>query len=424
MNLKDKTIIIMDHGLNIHVAKKLTESFGKVLYWFPEYDPYPEFHHDTIGDIPNLEKVYWFFKEKREQPIDLFATFDNGFGDIQTDLESQGKRCFGPGEGEEIELEKEMFFKLLDKVGLPNEKPIKIKGVEALKTVLKKIPHAFIKVPFYRGTFETHEHKNWPETDYFLDTIAAKLGANKNVAEFLVQKPIESEIEVGYDGFNILGEYPDNSMLGVEIKDKFYLGCITRNVSPILNHVGDKLMPYFRRRNYHGFYSNEIRIVDRPYSKEFKGTPYYIDPTCRAGSPPSELFIEMYEPHCIARAIWDISEFKVPKLIPQAKWGAQIILKSEWHDEHWLHIKYPKEIEKWLKLKNVCKIAGETWCIPHGNGGYFGSVIAIGNSPKEVWDLAFKRFGMIEALDMEDRNIDLFEKAMKQFKLMKEYGVL
>ncbi len=423
MNLRDKTVLVVDHGLYMHLALKLAESFKEVRYYVPEFDPYPELTHDMIGDVKGLKKVYNLFEEI-DKEIDLYAFFDVGFADLQRHLQRLHKRVFGAGEGEGIETDKKSFHGLLEAVGLPNEKPAIIKGVDKLREFLRDKKNMFVKISFYRGTFETHEHKDQAETEYFLDTVAAQLGPLKNTMEFLVQKPIESEVEVGYDGFNVEGKYPSNSMVGIEIKDRFYLGCVVNTPPAIVNHVGDRMAQYFHKSAYRGMYSNEIRVAAAPYSKDFKGKPYFIDPTCRAPSPPSELFCEMYAPHCFARAVWDVAEGKLPTLVPQYRWGAEIVLRSEWHDKHALHVKYPKNIEKYVKLKNACTVDGEKWCIPHDNAGYFGNVIGMGSTPREAWSEVYTHFKQIEAQELEDRTECLFDDAMKQFKKMREFGML
>ena len=61
------------------------------------------------------------------------------------------------------------------------------------------------------------------------------------------------------------------------------------------------------------------------------------------------------------------------------KWGAEVLLISEWADTHWQHVKFPEEFADNVKLRNFCVIDGETFVIPQNAGApEIGAVVATG----------------------------------------------
>jgi hypothetical protein len=134
---------------------------------------------------------------------------------------------------------------------------------------------------------------------------------------------------------------------------------------------------------------------------------------------------EVYEDHCLARAFWDMSEGKLPVLKPHkdGPWMAEVVLCSQWYDKNWLHIEVPSSVRQWVKLKDYCVKKGELFCIPNENGGYFGNVVAIGNTPQVAIDKVMKRAEMVKACELEIKT-DVFDGATKQLRLMKKYGLL
>lgn len=401
--MRRKTVMVIDHGLYPYLAQKLSHDFN-VLYHIPNIDPYPMCAKDEIGTgIPGIERVYDLYKYIKPFPakgdkVDMFCFFDVGFGGLQQMLREMGYRTFGAQGSEKLEQDKWFFNEVLKKVGLPTAGLKKVIGTDALRSQLEKVQDKYIKISYHRGEFETYHHVDMWETETWLDDVTARLGVSKFDTEFLIQDPIESVLEIGYDGYNINGEYPKNGMMGIEGKDEWYVGRIIKELPPIMQHVGDRLAPVFKKLGYNGNYSSELRVADEPYSKDFKGKPYYIDLTARGPSPPSESQCEMYED--FGAQIWAMSEGKVPTLKPAAKYCVQSVLVSNWNCDHALRVKVPKGSESWLKLKNFCIKNGQTWIIPNNNGGFIGSVIAVHDSLDKACELLEERMDLIKAYEL------------------------
>jgi hypothetical protein len=77
-------------------------------------------------------------------------------------------------------------------------------------------------------------------------------------------------------------------------------------------------------------------------------------------------------------------------------YGVEIILTSAWNDKHWLHVSFPKEIERWVKLKTYTIEKEKIYCIPCETSGYFGSVVGIGKTIDEAMKSCLKYASQIE----------------------------
>ncbi len=413
MSLKNKKALVWDRGLYTYLAQKLGESFGEVFYYLPQSDPYPKSLHSQIGvGLPEISRVYDFWKYVDE--VDMIVFFDCYDGKLQQFLRDKGYRVFGSGLSEKIELDKVLLLQTLEDVGLPVPNTYRAEGLEDLLQYLEKSKgDKWLKASYYRGDFETVKYHGMPHFEPWLDDLRKKIGQRIKDIEILVQDPIEAACEVGYDGFCIDGEYTENCCVGYEVKDKGLVAKVFRNTPSILEHVNRKISPVFKKYGYRGHFSSEIRITE-------KGIPYFIDPTCRAPSPPSELLCELYENY--AEAIWDISGGVVPILKSKGVYGAELILSSPWHERNELCVEISKELIPNVKLKNHTKRSDVFYCIPNENGGIFGAVIAYGSTIKEATQKVLNVVKDIKA-DELDYESSTFDKAEEQYQSGERFGI-
>jgi hypothetical protein len=146
----------------------------------------------------------------------------------------------------------------------------------------------WIKISRFRGDFETLHWRSWDEDSNRLDAFAVKFGPFREQINFYVFEPIDTDIEDGCDTWCIDGAYPELVIHGMEAKDKAYIGTWQKysDLPEPLRRVGDAFSPILAGFDYRSFFSTEVRITE-------DGEPYFIDPTCRAGSPPSQVMTEM-----------------------------------------------------------------------------------------------------------------------------------
>lgn len=432
VNLKEKTIFIHDSGNYTHLAEYFSRYFGKVLYYVPNSDgAYPLPIRDRIGTgLDGVERVLslWDYvdPDSEEQKRDwVFCFPDVGHGDVQEILRALGFAVFGSLGAEILEQDKWIFNQVLKKVGLPTAPLVKIKGLTKLKKYLEDKTDKYIKVSFYRGIFETYHFVDYSDSQPWFDDVETRLGSDKEEQEFLVQDSIPSKLEIGRDGFNLDGECPLPCVVGLELKDTGYFGAFVGELPPIFQYVEDKLKPIFKKYGYQGVYATEYRITDEKFMDEFKGKPYYIDLTARCPSPPGEALPEAYKN--FARIVWDIAHGIMPESEQAKKYVVQIILTSAWlADRHSIKISFPESDKRWVRLKNYhIKKNGndsEYWVDYNDNGGFIGSVIAIGDDPEATCALALQRASRVKGEQIEYKE-NVFEKIQEGLNKAKAMGI-
>jgi hypothetical protein len=424
MNLKNKTVLLYDTGNFISWAEKLKEYFGRVLLFVPSDRAFPVSNEARIGDgIEGVERVCSLTGERVGvgfwdviDEVDLFVFLDVGFGDIQAHLRGIGKRVWGSGHGDDLELFRWPTKCLLNKLGLPVQPCRKIVGIDDLRAYLKKNKDKWIKLSGTRGDQESFHHEEMDLTEPILRQMEYKLGDVMKVMEFVVEDPITPAVEIGYDGLTIDGEFPDKAICGIEVKDEGYIGAVM-NYSDFpkqVHAVNDKLSSVFKGYKYRNFFSTEIRV---PKSLE----PYLIDLTCRSGSPPSEVMQEMV-------SNWgDIFWYGADGILVQpeykAKFGAQAIIYSQWAETNVQAIHFPDSIKDYVKLKNYCVIEGRTSILPQSVGlCEIGSVVAIGSTIVDAVKACNEKADQVKGYGLKIK-LDSLPKAIEEFDKAKDMGV-
>ena len=98
-------------------------------------------------------------------------------------------------------------------------------------------------------------------------------------------------------------------------------------------------------------------------------------------------------------------------------------MTSEWHNEHEIHVKFPTKYKKHVKLKNYTIRDWEYYCIPNGNGTFFGAVVASGKTLKEAIEKVKEVAGAIEA-DEFHYDPSAFDAATEAVKAGEKFGII
>ncbi len=422
VDLKDITLVIVDHGISLHLAETLAESYGKIIIFIPNIEAYPSPNRDEIGTgLKNVDRIYDlndFLCSDPDKEKTIFFFPDIGFSGEQKRLKKSGYHVCGSGDSDILELDKWYFQQEIAKIGLPVAKTERLVGITALKEYLKdkKSGECFIKISFHRGLMETYKWKGMFLSSSWLHDLTSRLGNHAEKQVFLVQHKIDSIAEIGMDTMNLNGDTPENSLFGLEIKDAGYICKVLKEQPKEIQIVNEKLKPIFKKLGVAGQYSNEVRVTADDKS-------HVIDLTIRMPSPPGELFPAMYEKHCYAQAIYDLAHGILPTLKPKWKYGAEIILTSSWLDaNHWLPVQIPDEAKPYVRLKNYCVKDDKTYIIPNGNGAFMGGVIGYGNTAEEASKMAVKYADMVEGEEVIYDNYVL-EKAQKEMIKLEKIGI-
>lgn len=408
VNLKSKTALVWDNGIFTEVAVTLAKEFGRVLYYVPWTSGMPKSNALMIGEgLEGIERVSspWSFFDD----IDIWIFPDVYEGDLQDFLRAQGKRVWGCGGGAELEIDRPTSKEASKKLGIDIGPYKVIKGLDALRKHLKAHDDQWVKISGTRGDMETFGAKSYEKVEPRLDELEHNLGALKKVMTFTVEEGINDAVETGYDGYVIDGKYPKAAMTGVEVKDEAYLMKTVRwsELPEQVRSVNEKLAPALKKYGYRGFISTEVRCTK-------DGKAYLIDPCCRAGSPPNELYQVMMAN--MAEAIWHGSEGTVIEPEFKAKWGAEVLLISEWADENWMHVSFPEDIRENVKLRNFCCIEGEYYVIPQWTGSAeIGAVVALGDTPDQAI-AECKRIAELVEGHLLDKPVDALDIAREQLE--------
>lgn len=370
VNLKEKVALVYDYGLFVSLASKLGETFEKVYYYVPFKNAFPLSNGGLVGKgMPNIERILNLWDVIDE--VDIFIFPDVYDGDLQEYLIRKKKRVFGSRKGEKMELDRVWMKKKMKSLGLPVNDYKEIVGLDNLRKYLKSNDNKWVKISYWRGDFETFKHETYKLSEPKLDELEWRLGAKKSIEVFLVEEDLKDKVEIGYDGICIDGEFPPKGVCGIEIKDLGYIGQFReyKDIPEEITGFNTKMKDTLKNFGYRGFYSTEIRVGEDK-------KPYMLDMCARSGSPPNEVYQEMYEN--LAELIWYGSEGKVIEPIPVGKYGLEVLIHSQWADSNWQSIYFPEEYSKNIKLRNATVIDGVYYIVPQLQGvPEIGAIVAV-----------------------------------------------
>jgi hypothetical protein len=394
LSYKDKCCLVYDHGLFVELAITLSKEFGRVLYYAPWENGYPKSNALRIGTgIKGIERVPEIWSHLDD--IDLFVFPDVYEGALQKRLAETGKRVWGCRMGEELELDRVASKEHCAALGIDIGPWELIVGLDNLRKFLKSNPDQWVKISATRGDMETFHAESYELIEPRLDELEHNLGATKKIIEFIVEANLEPATEIGYDGFTIDGRFAKNAMVGVEVKDKAYASrtMLYRDLPDTLKSVNDKLASTLKEYKYRGFYSSEVRVTP-------DGKAYLIDPCARCGSPPSELYQMMITN--LADILWHGSDGMVIEPEYAKRFGAEVLLLSDWADKNWQQVEFPESIREHVKLRNMTIIEGDYYVIPQWSGmPEIGAVVAMGDTQDEAIEECKRMAGMVEGYSIE-----------------------
>lgn len=413
--LKTKTVCVVDNGLFVSFARMLAPAFKKCYYHNPWVCSFPTSKMLSIGEgFDELHKLKFPLDKANE--IDLWVFLDLNQGDLQAFLESHGARVWGARHGEELELHRWEFKQYLKTIGLPVNGVEKVIGLPKLREHLAKVKNKYVKTSLVRGDFETFRHVSYDVSEPRLDELEHLLGPLKNSYEFIVEDEIPDAVEVGYDGFTVDGDFPSHAMLAYEVKDCGMIGVVKPygELSDPVKTVNKALVPTLRSYNYRGFLSTEIR-----YTKDKK--PYFIDPCCRLGTPSNELLQELFEGW--PKTLWHGAEGKLVSPVPVKRFGVLAALRSEFAVENWASLHYPRELDRFVKLRYHCRLDDVDYCIPQAVGmPDLGYVAATGSTLLEAIKLCKERASQIEGYQLEV-SLESIDKALETIEKGEKMGI-
>ena len=412
-----RSVCVRDNGLFVSLAIALSKYFGKVYYTTPwRESAFPKSNARMIGQgIPNVEWIDDIYDVKDN--ADLFCFPDCYSSSLQLHFANDlGKRVWGSKNGDELEIYRENSKILYKKLGLPVGKFRVIIGLDELRNYLKSNDNVWVKIEETRGDMESFHSKNYKLIEPRLDELEHNLGALKKIQKFIVEDSIDNAVESGIDTYSVDGQLPDKAMVGIEIKDKGYVGIVReyKSLPFSITQFCDTIAPILNKYKYRNFFSTENRILK-------DGTSYMNDFCARQGSPPSELYLYML--NNLADIVWYGGEGELVQPDYKYKYGAEVLIQSSWADKNWQAIEFPKEVSDNVILRNMSIIEGRYYAMPQVvNIPEIGGVVAGGNSIEEASDNVKKICDKVEGYYLE-MFCESLDKAQEEIDKLSEFGI-
>jgi hypothetical protein len=422
-DLSKQNILIQDYGYFMELAKAMggKDGFANVIYGthWRSYNPTPDKAHMgyCVEGITHTENVQDF-----EDMADVIAFFDVGDGSAQRRLRRQGKKVFGAGESEIIEMDRLRFKEILTQAGLPQPPYKALYGIDELRKHLQAHDDLWVKIDSkWRGIKETWYHEDWDSSETTIDELAHNLGCFRKEFKFIVEQCWPG-IETGCDLFVSGGKYLPIGTYGFEEKNEGYI-CKAVNIADMpkaIKKINDGMALFYEAWDTCGMVSTEARILCEALYGFKVGESYFLDATQRAGSPPAEIISALYTnlPHIIKACA--NGEMITPT--PRAKYAAQVILKSGMAMSESTPVSVDKGFEDRVKFRRQCVIDGQTFIIPMDGDEIIGAAVGWGNTREAAQDMAIEAADRVKCRELY-YNANVFEDIAETIETGESLGL-
>jgi hypothetical protein len=421
--VEDVTACVIDYGSFMSLSETLARTMKKVYYYSPFEAEFQDLRDCIKGTgLDPVERLDSFLDPDVFDEIDLFIFPDIGYGGMQRHLRKLGKAVWGSMGADELELYRSYFLQVLEHAKLPIIPYEELTGLTALAEYLKENENKWIKVDRYRQNMETWHHLNYDQSARMLDSLAVVFGSAKDQVTFIAQDELKSDMEVGFDGWCVDGEFPPESFQGYEKKNELYLGSLlsAADLPKEIQTVNRAMAPVLKHYGYRNWWATEIRIAD--------GVPYFIDPTARMAGQTMEHQLETCTN--IADVVW--SGANGVMLAPEFGWSFaaeatlhydaaatdSALVNNEWKT---LHLPDDTNLLRWLKLYHYCRIGDVTHFSPHKTDEV-GVILGVGDSIEECVEHLKENLEGFKDVPMH-ANISGFGSLLASIKEAEEQGV-
>ena len=375
--ISQATCLVFDHGLFTTLATRLARDFGCVLYHSPFEEGFSKLNSAILGyGLEGVERCNDIFSVLKEIDCAVFPDIEHG--GLQLHLESLGIPVWGSRKADSLELHREKFHKVLERVGLDVPKFRVCTGMNELRSFLKDNEGPFyIKISRWRGSFETQKFRSWKLDEGLIDAWSVKFGPAKEIVPFMVFDPIDTPLEIGGDTYNIDGKWPDEMLHGDENKDKAYISAVTKrsDMPPQIQEVLETFAPILKEHRYRNFWSMEVRVKD--------DKAYFGDATTRAPQPALPSQLENIKN--LSEVIYHGAQGELVQPDYEKPFTCEVLVNMKGDRHAWGVTEVPTELKRWLKLPNSCEIDGVR-CFPpdEQHGEAIGWMVAIGDTAEAM----------------------------------------
>lgn len=410
---KGHTVLVIDNKLFTEFAVRLARDFGTVFYHSPSETGFSHVNDAVVGGLDNVircDDIHSVFDE-----VDLFAFPDSQNSWLQLLLERMGKRVWGSRRGQKLEQDRIFFRHLQEDIGMPVPGYKVCKGIDALKDYLRDNDDKYVKISRFRGYMETWHHVNYALSEQKLLSLELAAGAVKDQITFLVDDPIVTDLEDGWDGYCVDGQFPDTAVQGIEIKDKSYLGSVLpyKEMPKELTVCNQALADALKEVRYRNLFSTEVRIKD--------GVSYLTDPCCRQASPAGECLLELIDN--FSDVVWFGAEGELVQPEFGAKFAAEAMIYHDGDPEHWRAIEVPEKVRRWVKLYRACQPDDLYQIVPsQPHIEEIGAVVGLGDTIEEAVEAVKEHVGWLGEQHISVKTKSLYE-ALEEIHKAEKQGI-
>lgn len=371
MDVSNKTVLFWDASASYtHMAECVVPEFARVLYFTPWEKGFSVSKDFIPGQgLDGIEKVSDFFDSLDDADLVVFT--DVGMPGLQEYLRRQGMPVFGSARAAELERDRWKLKQKLKEAGIDYSDGYLIRGFDTLRKLLQQQEDLYIKFSFFRGDVETYHHRSYAQSRKKLAEWELALGPYGDIAEFIIESPIESDlcVEVGMDPPWVCdGNFPEKHLWGYERKDAAYLGT-THSLPARMETVKSRLLPVLASYGYRGPLTTETRECD-------DGSSYLIDLACRFPEPPSSVHSYLCENWGEMMYGTATGQPVEPEYI--ADYAVEIVLRSEAGAEHPLAVDMGETSR--VRLHGHCRIGGVDYAVSPSEIRECGAACGIGDS--------------------------------------------
>lgn len=339
--------LVFDVGLYCEQANALAEG-GKnyVRYFTPWFDKDPHYLDFAPGKgFEYLEKVLYF--EDNIDWADAIVFWDVAGNALCHYLRKTlpQKPIWGAGLGERLENDRVMLKEWCKQFGLPVNKYHVCHGVLELKDHIKKNPNKYVKINIFRGDMESFYAKDYESIEMVLDHFESAFGPHKEEYDFIVEDPIETDVEIGVDTFFNGKDYLEPYFIGYEYHKNLYVAHVTDELPVPLEETLSAFAPLFQKMGYRGALSTEEKVVSE---KEH----YFLDACMRLPNPLSALYPVMIENW--SEVVYKVSKGEYVELDIKHKYVGAYALNSINADKQYIEVNIDKKYRDQIRYQSVC----------------------------------------------------------------------
>lgn len=407
--------LVLDQGIFIEQANGLSDKGRHEVKYYSNWEKSAPISSDFEPgkNFEYLQKEKDFFKWiDWADCIVNFDVYDNSTIAFLRD-KFPNKSIFGSGKGEWLENSRWKVKKWIKEQGLPLQKSYLVKGVTKLRKFIKENPDHYIKTDLFRSDCESFYAKNYKMVESRLNGLMVKYGAMAEEIDFIAEEMLDTDVEIGFDGFFWGEDYVDQCFMGYEkskelILDKKFL---IKDLPPECKEWLNKLKPLLKSLDYRGALSVEWKC--------FKDRWYMLDICARSMSPGGAGY-----PQWITN--WSELVYKIGKkekvdMKTNCNFLSAVFLESKRAEEEDVYVEVKKENRDKIKFMSACQRDGDYYAVKPCKT--VSIPIGSGNTWKEAIENLKKNCEFVFADELDKGNVDQLDELEGIIKNGEKIGI-